>query len=634
MNALPKASKIKLAHVKKTAAAYDAVHAATRNWSVFGKMGASTQKKFLSAFNKKFAPACYALEKQVKDATAKAKKAQVKNVKVAPGKGSATVSWKKLGSSYCYEVYYSASKSSGYKKAESTKAAKLAVGNLDGGKTYYFKVRAYRAGIPATALVSDMGKVAYGKYSSPVAAKPAASLTTAATKPGLATSAAAGVALRTQVASALSNPNVQDALDSCRVYLRGIKGKKGYATGTLKGDLDKMRGVIGNLDAYADKVKADRAKKSFDTFNNVKAPSDWTTEEVWQTGTGLNQVTVKWGVPANAKRDDVTMLHWRISWRKLGDVKWSAPATVAYSSSPYAAREHTVTGLAQGTSYEVRVGYRYQVGGDGGSYVTVDDWRSCTAVTAMSLTFSEASFDYHFTTHNVQRAALEVSVAGPPRTGGVGNYWFWYEWYVNPGATFDKASANKLYADYDLHMDNKLPAAYGLSDKSYAMNDSYGFGMRNGNAVATVGVRTVSAGVFGEGGNVTKSGWSTKHVVADPQFNIGNDVRGANYKITGFVVEIPPLKNAKSYTVYLGKRKNSDSNQVTGWKVAGTYAANGSKTTKAVVNNYGGKKLPKYFSSKEWAVKVVTNTMYGSSPGEYWVSYNHQDLIPHEGMIY
>ncbi|MBQ9069634.1 MAG: hypothetical protein IJ131_11385, partial [Eggerthellaceae bacterium] len=121
------------------------------------------------------------------------------------------------------------------------------------GKTYYFKVRAYRADIPATALVGDLGKVVYGKYSSPVATKPAASLTAAATKPGLATSAAAGVTLRTQAAaSALSDPNVQDAFDSCRVYLRQIKGKKGYATGTLKGDLNKMKGVVDNLSAYAD----------------------------------------------------------------------------------------------------------------------------------------------------------------------------------------------------------------------------------------------------------------------------------------------------------------------------------------------------------------------------------------------
>ena len=104
MNALPKQSKVKLAHVKKTAAAYDAVHAATKDWAAFSKTGAGTRKAFLGAFNKKFAPACYALEKQVKDATAKAKEAQVKNVKVAPGKGSATVSWKALGLSYGYEV--------------------------------------------------------------------------------------------------------------------------------------------------------------------------------------------------------------------------------------------------------------------------------------------------------------------------------------------------------------------------------------------------------------------------------------------------------------------------------------------------------------------------------------------------
>ena len=155
--------------------------------------------------------------------------------------------------------------------------------------------------------------------------------------------------------------------------------------------------------------------------------------------------------------------------------------------------------------------------------------------------------------------------------------------------------------------------------------------------MSTVGVRTVVAYTsYDSNGNservVAKSGWSTKKAVADPQFHIGDDVGDP---ISGFVVEIPPLKNAESYTVCLGKRKDSGSNEVTGWKVAGTYAANGSKTTKAVVKSYGGKKLPEYFySDQEWAVKVVTNTSYGSSTGDYWRSYNHQDLIWHEGMIY
>ena len=90
-----------------------------------------------------------------------------------------------------------------------------------------------------------------------------------------------------------------------------------------------------------------------------------------------------------------------------------------------------------------------------------------------------------------------------------------------------------------------------------------------------------------------------------------------------------------SYTVYLGKRKSANSSIVTGWKAVGTYAANGGKATKALVKSYGGKKLPKgFFTSEKWAVKVVTHAMDGSSPGEFWRSYLHGDLLPHEGMIY
>ena len=325
MNALPKVSKIKLAHAKKTATAFDAVDAATRDWAAFSKMGASTQKSFLKAFNKKFVPACYALEKRIKSTTKKATKAQVKNVKVAPGNKRATVSWKKLGSGYGYEVYYSTKKSSGYKKAESTKAAKLTVKNLAGGKTYYFKVRAYRADIPTTALVADMDQIAYGKYSTPIAAKAALSTQAAAAGQGtippvlspasaanrsLASPAAAGTVLRAQAASSLSHPDVQDAFDSCRVYLHDIKdkSKSGYATGTLKGDLNKMKDVVDSLNAYADKQKVDRAKKAYDAVNKINPPSNWEMQAVWQSGTGQTSVTVKWGVPAIASRDDVTTI--------------------------------------------------------------------------------------------------------------------------------------------------------------------------------------------------------------------------------------------------------------------------------------------------------------------------------------
>ncbi|MBQ9069635.1 MAG: fibronectin type III domain-containing protein [Eggerthellaceae bacterium] len=351
---------------------------------------------------------------------------------------------------------------------------------------------------------------------------------------------------------------------------------------------------------------------------------------MWQTNAGLNQVTVKWGVPANAKRDGVDMQHWRVSWRKLGDEKWSGPETMAYSSSPYAAREYTIKGLEQGTTYEVRVGYRYQVGGDGGSYVTVEDWRSCTATTGMTLTFGESSFDYHFTSHNESRAALEASVAGPK---AFDNYTtqFWYEWYVTPGAKLNATAANEWYKDsvrsYVQQMGNQLSTNYGAKDHGYANTGagSYdGLGLRNGNAVATVGVRTVFRSTSRDSKynlieTVAKSGWSTKHVVADPQFRIGKDIV-SNYKVTGFTVEIPPLKGAQSYTIYLGKRKSANSSKVTGWKAAGTFAAKSGKTTKAVVSKYGGKKA-KFSLRGKWAVKVVTNTKYGSSPGDFWRGY-------------
>ena len=168
---MPSASKIRLAHVKKTAAAFKAADAATANWNAFLKLGTNTKKTFLNAFNKKFVPAKNALEKLIKAEVAKDKKTQVKGVKAVSGKKSATVSWKKLGLGYKYEVYYSTSKSSGYRKAGNTANAKLTVGKLASGKTYYFKVRAYRTDIPETSLIADMYKIVYGKFSAAASCK-------------------------------------------------------------------------------------------------------------------------------------------------------------------------------------------------------------------------------------------------------------------------------------------------------------------------------------------------------------------------------------------------------------------------------------------------------------------------------
>lgn len=250
--------------------------------------------------------------------------------------------------------------------------------------------------------------------------------------------------------------------------------------------------------------------------------------------------------------------------------------------------------------------------------MTVDEWRSCTATTAMKLTFSPASFDYFYSTSK-DETHLEGSVAAPKAFEN-SDAEFWYEWYVNSGTTFNTAAANKRYKDQHggaTGSDNGFTSHCRGSDKIY--------GLKSGFAVATVGVRTAFKYRSYDSKPDTyktvlaKSDWSTKQIAADP---IWSDL--AQYWEPYLVKGIPPLKGAKSYTVYLGRYTGSSNDlhwegwksKVTGWKPAGTFAANDGKVTKAVLKSYGGKKLD--FSRNQYVVKIVTHTMYGSSPGEYW----------------
>ncbi len=71
-------------------------------------------------------------------------------------KKTAQLSWDKISGATGYQVYYSTSKKGDYKKLKSTSAVSYKKTGLTSGKTYYFKVRAYKkAG----------GKVIYGQFS-------------------------------------------------------------------------------------------------------------------------------------------------------------------------------------------------------------------------------------------------------------------------------------------------------------------------------------------------------------------------------------------------------------------------------------------------------------------------------------
>ena len=68
----------------------------------------------------------------------------VKKVKAKAKKKSALVSWKSVGKGFKYEVYRSTNPTKSFKKVKTAKKLKVTVKKLKKGKTYYFKVRAFK----------------------------------------------------------------------------------------------------------------------------------------------------------------------------------------------------------------------------------------------------------------------------------------------------------------------------------------------------------------------------------------------------------------------------------------------------------------------------------------------------------
>ena len=91
--------------------------------------------------------------------TAVKKPAKVKKVTAKAKKRTAVISWKKVKGASGYEVYRSTKKNGKYAAVKTINKGKTVTftnKNLKKGKTYYYKVRAYK-------VVS--GKKVYGKFS-------------------------------------------------------------------------------------------------------------------------------------------------------------------------------------------------------------------------------------------------------------------------------------------------------------------------------------------------------------------------------------------------------------------------------------------------------------------------------------
>jgi hypothetical protein len=94
--------------------------------------------------------------------TVKIQKVVIKKLKAKAQKKKTTVSWKSAGQGYQYEVYKSTKMSKGFKKAVTTKKVKAVVKKLKSKKTYYVKVRGFKA---------VNGKKVYTQFSDAVSVK-------------------------------------------------------------------------------------------------------------------------------------------------------------------------------------------------------------------------------------------------------------------------------------------------------------------------------------------------------------------------------------------------------------------------------------------------------------------------------
>ena len=72
------------------------------------------------------------------------KVSRVDKLTVTAGTAAATVKWSEVKGADGYQIYYSTSKDGKYKKLKSTPKLSYKKTGLKSGKTYYFKVRAYK----------------------------------------------------------------------------------------------------------------------------------------------------------------------------------------------------------------------------------------------------------------------------------------------------------------------------------------------------------------------------------------------------------------------------------------------------------------------------------------------------------
>lgn len=144
------AKKVKVTWDKVSKAAGYTVYRSTKKFGTYKKVGTASKTSFTDKKIK--AGKTYYYKVSVSNGVHQSDAAKVTvmkqpKIKVKAAKRSAKISWKKDGSAVGYRVYKSTKKKGGYKLAATVtgrKKVKVTIKKLKSGKTYYFKVSAYK----------------------------------------------------------------------------------------------------------------------------------------------------------------------------------------------------------------------------------------------------------------------------------------------------------------------------------------------------------------------------------------------------------------------------------------------------------------------------------------------------------
>lgn len=144
---------IKITWKKANAAEKYQVYRASSKNGKYKKVATTASRTYINRklkFGKKYYYKVRALNKSKKGAFSQKEAATPKLKKVSgttassAKTGSVTLSWKKVNGATGYQVYRATGKKGSFKKVKSPASARYTQSGLSKGKTYYYKIRAYR----------------------------------------------------------------------------------------------------------------------------------------------------------------------------------------------------------------------------------------------------------------------------------------------------------------------------------------------------------------------------------------------------------------------------------------------------------------------------------------------------------